>query len=197
MVERGLGKGAKIVVTRRWLIHFSTTATGITVTGHQLSATVDAPAKLSAIADIERRRDASDMFPIELDRTGLITSLTDASSPKSVAEAVDTALRQLKERGDEGQSYADHRSFLMSVNRMTSEQVSRIPTDLFVPAPGSDQTDRAIPLADGQSGKIAIFHTATTRQKSPLLAGSERRIVTTVGPEDRVSSETWTLAPAP
>ncbi|MEO1969080.1 MAG: hypothetical protein ABGW87_10250 [Sphingomonadaceae bacterium] len=195
IVDRGLGKSAKIIVTRRWLIHFTPATTGITVTGHQISATVDAPPKLAALADIERKRDASDMFPIELGRTGLITNITESSNPQAVAKAVDTALQELKERGDKGQSYIDHRSFLLSVNRMSAEQVSRIPIDLFFPTPGTSKHDQSMPLANGETGTIAVFHDARTRKHSPLLAHSERLIVTGIGNEKRVSSETWTLAP--
>ena len=196
VVERGLGGGAKIVVTRSWKIRFARATEGMIVTGEQIAVRVDAPPKLAALAEIERKRKADELFPAELDRTGLIQRMADGSNPADVAKAVAIALDRLKQTGDHGQSLADHRSFLLGVNRMTADTVSRIPTDLFFPAPGSSESERKVPLADGETGRVHLVHSAATRRDSPLLARSERRIVTTIAGEARVSSEVWTLTPS-
>ena len=76
---RDLPGGGKIVVTRQYAVHFSADGDGYRLDGQLLDTAVQVPERLSALAEVERRRPDSGLFPAYLDRQGLIRS--DASPP--------------------------------------------------------------------------------------------------------------------
>jgi len=76
---RDLPGGGKIVVTRQYAVQFSTDGDGYRLDGQLLDTMVQVPERLSALAEVERKRPDSGLFPAYLDRNGLIRS--DAGSP--------------------------------------------------------------------------------------------------------------------
>ena len=72
VLERELGDGAKVTVTRTWRVRFVAHAAGYTVEGEQIAAEVDAPPRLAVLAEVERKNPHAGPFPIALDQAGLI-----------------------------------------------------------------------------------------------------------------------------
>lgn len=193
VLTRGLADGKAIVVTRVWSIAVTPSGGGYIVSGEQLSAEVTAPPVLSAIADLERRRDISGFLPIQLDAAGLIVPTGKPADTGTVERGIDTARTLLASISAEDQREAA--SFLASLAKSGATAMSQLPRDLFFPAPGTDGVSRDYPLPGGESGSLAITTTARAAPETGFLLRCERTIVTQIGADRRVSSEVWEALP--
>lgn len=191
-LTRTLSDGATIVVIRSWAIRIGRAPDGFTVEGHQLSAEVNAPPVLAALAAIERSRDASELFPITLDAHGMILHTGDVSAGPLLARSIDTAkalFGSLPARAGR----EDARSFAANLVRISAAAVSEVPRDLFFPQPGTQTVRRTIALPDGSEGAIIVTASASVAGPGGLLAASERRVVTVLEGSERMASERWEL----
>ncbi|MBY6015253.1 hypothetical protein KUV75_10140 [Qipengyuania gaetbuli] len=91
-LDRHLANNALIRVTRSWSCTFRALGAGAVVDASQISAKVEAPPSLAAFARMEEARDASAIFPVQLDRSGLIVGWDEETGPDigtAVARAMD------------------------------------------------------------------------------------------------------------
>lgn len=197
VLTRGLSDGKAIVVTRQWRCRFAALADGMRVSGEQQAVDVAAPGSLAAFAQMERARDASAMFPMALDPSGLIDpprAAAAAAGPRPTPQldrAIDTARLLFAALPDPAGSEA--RAFLADLARMSAEAVSVIPRDLFFPAAAATSQRRELALPGGGVGEIIVLASAVNDPASGLLVRSERRIVTRLAGSERVAAESWRL----
>ncbi|QZD90839.1 hypothetical protein K3148_05495 [Qipengyuania aurantiaca] len=188
---RGLGDGAAIVVTRDWECRFILTARGARVEGRQVAVDVEAPAPLAALAEIERKREVTGLFPLEIDTRGLIVDWPEVSG--DIAQAVRQAAIAMDRKAAEQDAGADAKRYLAEIGKTAATLVSQVPRDLFFPQTGELYEQRDLPLAGGVKGSYEVTMLASTKPGRALLDHSERRIVTRVGDSSRVSRESWTI----
>jgi len=193
VLERELGDGAKVTVTRTWRVRFVAHAAGFTVEGEQIAVEVDAPPRLAALAEVERKNPHAGPFPIALDRAGLIVGEGGAGTA-SIPGLEEAARKYLESATAERQ--ADAMQYVRAVQQAGAAMTSRWPEDLFYPvAPRRDQ--RTLPLPGGGSGAIEVSFQGTLAASGRHLATAERRIETSVNGTTRTSREAWRLEPTP
>ena len=191
VLERGLGGGGAIIVTRDWGCRFTKLASGAQLDAQQIGGDVKAPPVLAALADIERKREVSGLFPMRLDRSGTIVDWADGST--SIANAVAQASRVIDRKALEQAAETDAKRYLAEIGKTAASLVSQVPRDLFFPEAGKRSESRKLALPGGGSGSYEVTISARARVSSGLLIESERRIVTRIGDSARVSRETWSI----
>ncbi len=192
-LERGLGDGNAIIVTRTWHCRFDSLGAGARVLGEQVSVDVDTPPILAQLAELEKRRKITQFLPASLDSTGrIVGSGEDGGDEQSVTSAARTAA-DLFAKMPPSVSVSEAREFLSAVSKTAANLVSRVPPDLFFPASGSSSERRSVPLPDGSTGEIEVSTRADTHAHSGLLDVSERTVITRVASIERVSRERWSL----
>lgn len=191
-LERGLGGGASLLVTREWECRFSALESGARIEARQLAVTVDAPPPLASLAEIERKREVTGLFPMTLDSNGVIVGWPEGDA--SIQHAVERASRLIEERAREQNASQDVRRQLAEIGRTAASLVSQVPRDLFFPQAGKRSESRALDLPGGAEGSYEVSVSVSAEPASGLLRQSERRIVTRIGDSARVSRETWAIA---
>jgi len=192
ILERDLGDGRKVTVTRSWRVHFVPHPSGYRVRGELIAVDVDAPPRLAALAEVERGNGHRATFPIALDETGAIVS-TDAHEQSQIAGLAEAVREVLKDASDGERAGA--MQYVLAVERAGARMMSQWPRDLFFPAASPRTEERALPLPGGTGGHVTVHFEAQLDRTAQHLARAERHIVTTVGDTVRTSRETWLLAP--
>ena len=195
VLSRQLSGDAAIVVTRRWRIAFAAGASGMTVSGEQISADVAAPAGLAPLAAIERARSASEIFPLMLDETGLILPSARAPGTPQLVRALETGRALVQSLPILATEREDAREFMAQLASLSAGAVSQLPRDLFFPQPGDNETRRDLMFPGGGKGSITVTASTQAADDSGLLVASERRIVTRLADSARGAGERWTLTP--
>lgn len=192
-LDRVLLDGAVIQVERKWRIMFTEQLNGCVVQGTQVSVAVDAPPSLKALADIELNRNETALFPLTLDRDGLLPVEGTASAADDMKEALDAAETFIAAAPADPDRKAQARAFASSLDRQASRMLSRLPRDLFFPRSLEWSEDRDLALASGSIGRVSIRFQAQTTPETGLLQSAERAIVTTIEDASRTSREVWEL----
>nr|WP_166177680.1 hypothetical protein [Altererythrobacter segetis] len=194
-LERGLPDGKSLVVARTFAVRFSAAPAGWTVTGEQVAATVDAPARIAALAALERQRVETGLFPLALDRAGLILG-GPASRP---ARELDQALALVRQRIGKAAIAADERkeleAFVHAVHEAGTKMSSQFPGDLFAPRHDAVRAEREVALPGGGAGMIEVSFSAVTDPATGLMREARREIVTSIAEDRRLTREDWSLAP--
>lgn len=191
VLERELGDGAKVTVTRTWRVRFVAHAAGYTVEGEQIAVEVDAPPPLAALADVERKNPHAGPFPVALDKAGLIVG---EQAGASSIPGLEAAAKEYLE-GATAERQADAMQYVRAVQRAGAAMTSQWPEDLFYPVTAPRRDRRTLPLPGGGSGAIDVSFAGTLSPGGRHLAAAERRIETTVKGSVRASRETWRLEP--
>jgi hypothetical protein len=192
-VTRALPGGRQIVASRRYQVRFFAEGDGCRIEGEMVSASVEAPPALRVLAELERTRPDTGLFPIHLDGRGRIVSQRigdDRSATSSAADLLSARVAQAPIAPTE-RAAASH--FVGQVAQSGGESVW--PQDLFRPAPGLRTEVRQMPLPDGNIGEVSITSDARTDPVSGRLVSFERTVLTRIGETTRGSRETWTLQP--
>lgn len=192
ILERGLGDGKALIVTRVWECRFSRVATGARIEARQVDVDVVAPPVLSALADFEAKREVTGLFPMSLDESGLIVDWSGQET--SVDRAVDLARRELAHGQLTASEKQNAARYIAEMGRIAAELVSKVPRDLFFPETGTREEQRELELPGGSKGRYELTIAASAQGSGGLLKQSERRIVTRIGQSSRVSRETWSVA---
>lgn len=195
-LRKALSDGKEVVSRRRYAIRFHPNATGYRVEGELVGADVDAPPELAQLADVERTRSDEGLFPLALDRHGLILEQQGADDPAAAARTM-AAARDFIVKAQ--MTDAERTAALAMVAKLQAQARAaggNWPADLFRPASGEHQESRELPLPDGSTGKVTVTITATDAPGG-LLDRLQRRVVTELGGSARLSTETWTLASLP
>lgn len=192
---RDLADGKQVVVTRRYAIRFSPDGDGFRVDGTLIDATVDAPPFLARLAEIERTRPDSGVFPAFLDNRGMIRSGTSTKldgptrqqALASAREVIAAAPAPVEARRETG-------ALLGQVANGGSG--AGWPVFLFNPGPAERVERRNLALPDGGQGEVEVRIRAQGLQPGGLPQRLERVVVTRLAGTERISREVWTIAPA-
>lgn len=192
-LERSLPGGNKFVVARSFAVRFVARPGGWTVNGEQLSATVDAPPRIAALAELERRRVETGLFPLTLDPAGQITGSPEARPMAELDQAVAIVQGQIKAADFAPDERAELEAFVRAVHEAGAKMSSQFPADLFAPRDDSVHAERELDLPGGGSGTIEISFTAVTDPATRLMLEARREIVTAIADDRRLTREDWTL----
>lgn len=191
-LERELGRGAAIVVTRDWQVSFTPSAVGAKVEARQIACTVETPPVLAALAKVERERKVTGLFPMELDKDGQIAA-SGRSQGAGIEAAIEAASRTIAESAVDRSQLRDAKAYLATIGNTAAELVSQVPRDLFFPETGSRTQTRELDLPEGLKGTYEITVSAQACRELGLLLQSERRIVTRIGDTARTAREQWSI----
>ncbi|MFC3175062.1 hypothetical protein ACFOD9_12455 [Novosphingobium bradum] len=195
-LRRTLADGQQLVVRRRYHIQISASAAGFTVTGDLAGVEVEAPAAMADLAEVERQRPDTGLFPLELDRSGLIVA---RPAPTETVElgGARKAMTAYLARTD--LTPAERTAALGMAARLQAQgqaQGNAWPADLFRPMPGERREQREMTLPDGRSGQVTVT-VAASDGPGGVLEHMERRVITELDGTERLSLERWSLAAAP
>jgi len=192
MLNRELGDGAAISVTRRWIVQFETVGRGYRLSGEQDTVEVSAPPSLASFARLEESRIEQSLFPLMFDSDGQITGSTAAGN---VLEQLDEAIRQAADRIGQRDSNSASSQFLASLRRSAEKIIQRVPRDLFFPTRLDWETRRDIAIPGGDKGEIIVRFLAELADGGGIVRRAARTITTVIGESQRSSREEWTLLP--
>ena len=194
-VRRALADGQELVVRRRYLVHFAPAADGWTVIGDLAGVEVEAPADLAEMAQVERARPDAGLFPLQLDRAGLIVARPDPAATVDAARSR-AAISAYLARTDLSETERAQASAMAARLQSQGQAAGNAwPADLFRPLPGARSEQRDIVLPDGRTGRVVVRIEAADGVGG-LLSHMERQTVTELDGTRRLSLERWTLADA-
>lgn len=191
VLERRLGDGNAIVVSRSWRVRFVPRAAGYRVEGEQIAVAVEAPPRLAQLAEVERNKPQSGDFPILLDDAGQIVG-DESADPSAIPGLTEAARAFLSDRPEARRGEA--LQYVAAVQQAGARMASRWPRDLFFPVVPREER-RKLPLPGGGEGALQVGFQGSLDPAGRRLATARRRIVTQVGESERVSLETWRLEP--
>lgn len=195
-LRRGLRAGVDIVVQREWTISFLEQPGGALVTGRQLSATVDAPPEIAAIAEVERARDTSSMFPIELTGIGRIAGIGPFEPQSDVTQAVRAAEKLIAGATLAGSEREQALRQLGQIQSVGGSMLDRLPPDLFFPVPADFREVQPVALPDGSQGEFELLYRAAADPAGGWLEALDRTVITRLAGSERHSAESWTMRQA-
>lgn len=191
---RVMHDGEQIMVRRRYDVRFVADGSGYRLDGTLIDATVEAPASLALLADLERKRPDSGMFPVRIDASGTI--LSDSTAPDTAHHGAAAAVAQslVSKAPIAG---ADKREAGQQIAQITAGQgaIGNLPPDLFRPQPGERRERRTIALPGGMAGEVEVAIKVSGVQSDGLPQVVERVVTTMLAGTTRVSREVWTLDP--
>lgn len=194
-VERELRDGALLVVERAWSVRFLPQGSGYRLEGRQADVTVDAPAELAFLADMERSRVEHGMFPLLLSQGGEIMGQSAAPADEALGHAIEAVRGKLARQFGEGDERAAAERFLTQLQRAGEQALAGWPAILFAPGTIDHAEQREVPLPDGRIGEVVIRTLATSDSETGLMQRFERRVETRIGSSARTGLERFTLAP--
>lgn len=193
-LQRDLADGKQVVVTRRYTIRFTPDGDGFRVDGTLIDATVDAPPFLARLAEIERTRPDSGVFPAFLDGRGMIRSGTSAKlDPQTRQQAVTSAQKVIAESPAPTEARRETGALLGQVASGSSG--AGWPVFLFNPGLSERVERRQVALPNGGQGEVEVRVHAEGLQPGGLPQRLERVVVTRLAGTERISREVWTIAP--
>lgn len=193
---RDLRDGEEIIVDRAWEVRFKKTTRRYEIAGRQVSAHVEAPAQLKALADIEQSRRNDGMFPIALSEAGLLVGGAPPDGSAAITMAVNAARQMIAQSTLSLPHKAQSNQHLLQMQQAAQPLIDTLPADLFFPSKPPIFDTQTVDLPDGSVGEFEIRYEATSVPQGGWLDHAKRRIVTRLGSSERHSSEYWTLAPA-
>lgn len=193
-LERSLRGGANLVVRRSWQINFGSQGQGISITGVQLDARVDAPNSLAPIAAIEQSRSTEDMWPMLLSGEGRILAAGIGTLEEDMAAAVHEAERIIIRRPLPASEREVQLQYLAELGRAGSSLLDTMPDDLFFPASPPMRSSQTVELPSGLTGQFEVTYEAACAPARSWLERAERQVITRVGATEQKASEVWELA---
>lgn len=185
--------GKQIAVTRTYEIRFSPSGSGFRLDGRLLETRVEAPPRLAALADMERKRPDTGLFPVLLDRHGRILESLSSSGGASAAQEAAVGAKAIIAQAAPAPGLREQiNGALANLSETTSR--SDWPPFLFNPGLTERTASRTVDLPDGARG------TAETRIcVEGLLTGGiprrvERRVTTRLEGTERTTREVWTFS---
>lgn len=194
-VVRELSGGAAIVATRRYRVTFHEIADGWVVRGELVTSEIDVPPALAAIAAVERGRSDDGLFPMHLDRTGLIVPgpVPAAMGREAIAGAVGLARRL------GGSDSAVSPGFIDQVDAAASSPgagLTRWPEALFLPGALRGSSEQSFRLPGGDEGSVQVLLESDPAPGLAMMGRAARTVITTAPGTRRVAREEWTITRA-
>lgn len=191
-VIRQLGDGKLITVTRRYKVQFVPVDGGYRLDGELIDVAVDVPPALNKLADIERNRPDTGLFPMMLDSQGFIRNsdpqVVDRESRARIFSEASSFL------GSSGLNAPDRQDSIKVVGQLTSNAPnSPWPADLFNPQPGERRQERDVAMPDGRTGQVIVVIRVGSLLPCGLPHQLEREVTTVLAGSQRVSREVFTI----
>lgn len=194
-LERSLADGARLTVSRSFVVRFEHAGGGFRLSGEQAGVEVEAPEKLAAFARIERERTELGLFPLMLDAQGRILADEPPPFDARLDEAVREAVAMIERRPRAAAERSELLRFVEAVHAGAGTLVSALPLDLFAPPPRPRRERRDVALPGGETGEVSVTFAASADPATGLMRHAEREVVTTLVGESRRTVETWRLEP--
>lgn len=194
-LERSMADGAAFSVSRRFAVRFLPEKNGYCVDGQQVAVAVDAPEALAAFAQIERERREWGLFPICLDRRGLIESAPGEAAVPSHEHVVETALARIERLEVPATERASLTAFIRSVHDNLAQLLTALPHDLFAPHGEQSRNTRLLALPGGEEGRVTVSYSAQAEPATGLMRTAQREVITQIADSERRTVERWTLEP--
>ena len=195
-LQRDLGRGAALVTEREFTVRFEPLAAGFVVGGQQVSARVDAPARLAQFARLEEQRVETGLFPLELDAGGRIVGGEGASECDQFEIAYKAALSDISGQDLPETERDQLTAFIGAMHAAGGTLVTELPRDLFAPLALNRSERRAIEVPGGQAGQVSVDFIAEIDRETGLMRHAMREVSTALGQDARVTVESWSLLPA-
>ena len=194
-LERTLGDGARLEVTRSFAVSFAHEAEGYRVDGEQVGVEASAPEALATFARMERERRDDGVFPLLLDAEGRIRP----GAKPYLAAHVDEPVREAGIRHDrqahDPAAREELRRFMEAIRRSAGELLTELPIDLFAPDEVPRIERREVGLPDGSTGLVTMTFTAHRDPATGLMRQAMREVITDLGGSRRHTAERWRLDP--
>lgn len=195
-VIRDLPGGKQIVATRRYRVRFLRNGAGYRLDGTLIASEISAPEQLRELAEMERKRPDDGLFPLELDGSGQIVGGGEAG--QGDRQATEAALRTVDAMLADSPSAngaEQDQAFLARLRMAVAGPLSaHWPVALFIPGTQVDRQERSFRLPDGSEGHFVSEVQRKSAADGGTMNEAERRITTSIGGEDSVALERWTLA---
>lgn len=186
-----LADGREVVGRRTFAVTFVRQSGGWRVDGRLLRVDVEAPPSLQPLAELERQRSDSGLFPLFLDHEGhLIPTPRDRST--AAPHAIEAALSSGGLRNADTVSRHDAQPLLRQIAAMPLR--SPVPESLFALKVSGDGS-RHEEVRAGQ-GHVTIDTREQGADSSGQLRRIERVVTTQVGASTRTLREIWLLSRA-
>jgi len=192
-LSQSLRDGAMLSVRREWRVEFLADASGISITGEQLDAQVDAPAPLASLAQIEQSRSTADMWPIMLSSGGRILETGTGVNEADFAAAIEEAERFITSSPLPASEQAVRLQHLSAMQNAGSSMLDQLPEDLFFPVGTPRRSVRELELPGGMIGEFEATYDAKASSQGGWLNHATRQIATRIGDSERIALERWTL----
>lgn len=192
-VWRGLHDGKAIKVTRPYAVTIRADGDGYLVDGQLIDTAVDAPAAVAVLAELERKRVETGVFPFRLDRTGRIVP-GPAPAPADHRPTARAAAGLVGAAPLPEQVRQQSRAVLDEVIG-AARAGTAWPADLFNPVAAKGEQSREVQLPDGAKGRIAVSISVERRSAGHVPHSFERTVTTSLGGTDSTTRETWTMGP--
>lgn len=192
---RALADGKQVVVTRRYLIRFTSDGDGYRVDGELLAAEVEAPPVLAGLAELERKRTDHGLFPALLDPQGMIRhGGAGQPDPQVRLQAVARANAVIGGTTMPADAKRERSGLLGQVAAAPAS--TAWPIFLFNPGAGERVETRRLPLPDGREGQVETRIRAQGLTPGGIAQMVERIVTTRLAGTIRTSREVWTIDPA-
>ncbi len=193
---RTMSGGAEIRIARDWEVNFHRQRQGVTVSGRQISAQVDAPARLAAIAQLEEGRSTDGMWPIILSENGRILTVGASIETEDLASAAALAEQNIAARSVSASVRLSLLQYLAELQRAGTTLLERLPSDLLFPVGTPRSSRREIELPGGLTGEFELSYTARRSAHGAWLDTATRQVVTRLAGSERQATEEWALLQA-
>ena len=193
-LKKVLPDGKQVITRRAYKVRIAPNDGRFRIDGELVDVAVEAPGRLRALAEIERKRPDTGMFPMWLDSAGMLLRGSEPQSGKSTGEAADLVAGEIGEMDLPRQSRQQALAFVSQFRERPG--LTQWPADLFRPVPGVRREARTIALPDGTQGRATIDLEANANAATGLLVSFSRTVTTEIDGESRVTHEIWTLGKA-
>ncbi|MEO7247270.1 MAG: hypothetical protein ABIW31_02350 [Novosphingobium sp.] len=192
-LHRSLPRGQEIVTRRSYEIRIVRDGEGWRVDGQLVDSQIEAPPELAMLAELEKARKDARLFPLYLDRNGMIVQQHgggDAASSAAAHAMVNSAIAKAPLTSGEQAVAAD---MVKKIVASSEAAGGNWPSDLFRPTAGRRSESHIMPLADGSQGRITVVIEAEG-SRDGLLDHFARNVVTELAGTRRESRELFMLA---
>jgi hypothetical protein len=193
-LQRPLPDGKAVVTRRAYAVRIVRDGAGYRVEGNLAETRVEAPPALAALAEIERHRNDTGLFPILLDANGMIVGGGSVQSDGSFDRAAIVAAQAIGGSGLPGLDMLQAQSFVQQLRTRAARSIW--PADIFHPIPGKRSETRAIAMPDGGEGHVTIAIETKGAGSGGQLALLGRVVTTDLAGDTRTTREEWQLSRA-
>lgn len=189
---RPLPDGKEIVARRRYEIRVFADGEGFRLDGRLLDVGVDAPPQLAGLAELEKTRPEPDLFPILLNRHGLMLNRESAPIPPDQTNRIMARAQALITDTLPSKAHVDATRALNAFGKAL--KASPWPQGLFNPGTAAETIKHEVKLPDGSLGQVTVTIRAAQSNPGHMPEWMERTITTRLAGTERSTREVWTFS---